>query len=91
MKPIHSTIFAALLVAAATTAGVYATAATTASTMAASFHTTESSSRLRIIEFEAAAWQAAVEHRMAHAKCKLFGGTEKAACLAKANRSFNPQ
>lgn len=72
------------LVAAATTAGIYAAASGSASSMAASFDSSEMRAHTRRLEFSAEATRAAVEHNSDRIVCRRLAVNEVNACNAAA-------
>ena len=79
-----SKIIPGILLAVAAMAGIYAAAATTASRVAATFVTTETSSRARNVDFATAAKRIFADHKVARAKCALLADKLKRACNAEA-------
>ena len=72
------------LIAIATIAGMYAVAATTANSVAATFITTETTSRTRNVDFATGIKRVAAEHKAARAKCALLAAKPKRACESEA-------
>ena len=79
-----SKLHAALLIVAATTAGIYAVATTIATTAATGFATAETNSHTRIVEFSTTLKRVADESSTAHAKCERAAGKERETCNAAA-------
>ena len=79
-----SKVAAAVLIAAAVAAGMYAVAATTATSMAATFATPETARHRSVAEFAATVKQASSQHRAARAQCALLAGAKKSVCNAEA-------
>ena len=77
-----SKLHAALLIVAATTAGIYAVATTIATTAATGFATAETNSHTRIVEFSTTLKRVADESSTAHAKCERAAGKERETCNA---------
>jgi hypothetical protein len=71
---------AALSIAAATTAGIYAVAATTATSISATFMTAETASHTRLKDFADEVRRIAAQHDAERAKCERFSKTKKIEC-----------
>ena len=79
-----SKLFAGLLIAVLTLAGIYAIAAMIADNTTGSFRTEETRRHAGIVEFGSALRRASEVHGLARAKCELVAGAEKNICNAEA-------
>ena len=74
----------ALLIAIATITAIYAVAATAAKSVAGTFTATESTNRVRRVEFTDATRRLWEVHKAAREKCELLDGASRKACNAEA-------